>query len=1005
MIAKTIDNMRVIKILCFLMFLSVCTYAQTTRVSGTVTDGEGGMGIPGVSVTVQGASSGSITDVDGHYTIEATPEDVLVFSFVGYEKATRKVGNQTQIDVALKEDLVSLEEVVVVGYGTTKKSDLSGSVSSVDAEKISAFPALSAVQTLQGRAAGVQIQSNNGGQPGADYNIKIRGGTSINASSDPLRVVDGFVGGEMPPPEDIASIEILKDASATAIYGSRGANGVILVTTKRGKAGEMKIDFNSSYSVQEVLNRLDLLDANQFTSYIQEINPNYENFGSNTDWQDVVYRPGYISNNQLSVSGGSDDIRYYVSGTYFDQEGVVIGSDYNRYTINSNLDMSPKEFLNLGISLYGRRSSNNGVNTQESSGGSGSAGIISSAFRFNPDIGIYNSNGDFAISEVGDDIDNPYALGTEYVRERVTDRFQANTYGELELADWLKFKSTLGISFNNWRDGEFRPTTLLGGAGRGGVAELEARKQSNWLNENYFTFSKDFNGHETSLVTGYSFQKNRNEAWSAGSSGYVTNSGEFWALQQGAIPLTPESGVSESIIKSYYARANYSYQGKYVATFTGRYDGASNFSKNRKWAFFPSGALAWDMKGEPFLENVDFLSRWKWRVSYGLVGNQAIGAYQSLARFRSIYGSRGGQLVNAIRLSNLANENLTWETTTQLNVGADIGFFNSRLNLTADYYQMTTTDLLFARDLPAYVGVGSQFQNIGAIENKGFELAISSVNLTGELRWNTDFNISFNRNKILELPDNGADIFYSYAPGHLGLGRDNQVMRVGQPLGVFYGFVYEGIYQNGDEFLEGSGFEKEAGGEKFKDLDGDGKLTYDKDRQIIGDPNPDFIWSLNNSFNYKGFDLNIFFQASQGNDMLSYTLLELNNLSGANNATTEALDRWTPMNPNTDVPKASSNRTRRISTRYVYDASYIRLKNLSLGYILPKNMVERVNLRNVRLSVSAQNLLTITDYPGLDPEVGYGNSRNNAAGNLYQGLDYGSYPNVKAYTLGINIGL
>ncbi|WP_224994786.1 TonB-dependent receptor [Cesiribacter sp. SM1] len=1003
--SKILHKCKEIYLFLILMFMAVFAQAQAKKVTGVVTDKVNGGSLPGVSVTIQNSSLGTVTDINGQYSIEAAPDDVLIFSFIGYEKSSVKVGNSTQIDIALQEDIESLEEVVVVGYGTTKKSDVSGSVSSVEAEKLTAFPALSAVQTLQGRAAGVQIQSNNGGQPGADYSIQIRGGTSINASSRPLQVVDGFVGGEMPPPEDIASIEILKDASATAIYGSRGANGVILVTTKRGKAGEMRIELNSSYAVQEVLNRLDLLDANEFTEYIQEINPGYENFGANTDWQDVIFRQGYISNNQLSVSGGSDQLRYYVSGTYFDQKGIVLGSEYNRFTLSSNLDIKPKQFLNLGLNLYARRSTNNGINTQESSGGSGSAGIISSAFRFNPDIGIYNENGDLTISEVGDDIDNPYALGTEYVRERVTDRFQANTYGELTFTDWLSFKTTLGMTFNNWRDGEFRPTTLLGGAGRGGVAELEAMKQSSLLNENYITINKSFSDHQTSLVAGYSFQQYRNESWAAGGSGFITNSSSFWALQQGAVPTTPESGLSESSIKSYYGRLNYSYQSKYILTFTGRYDGASNFSKNNKWAFFPSGALAWDMTAEPFLQDVNFLSRWKWRVSYGVVGNQAIGPYQSLARFSSIYGSRNGQLVNAIKVDNLANDNLSWETTRQFNVGADIGLFKGRINLTADYYDMETTDLLFARELPAYTGVRFQYQNIGAVGNKGFEFAISSRNLVNQLKWTTDFNISFNRNTVLELPDNGADIFYANAPGHLGLGSDNQVIRVGEPLGVFYGFVYDGVYQSGEEILEGSGFESEAGGERFVDLNGDGKLTFDGDRQIIGNPNPDFIWSLNNSFNYKGFDLNVFVQASEGNDMLSYTLLELNNLSGSNNATAEALNRWSADNTNTDIPKASRSRARKISTRYIYDGSYIRLKNIALGYVLPRSLVESIKLSNVRISVSAQNLFTITDYPGLDPEVGYGNANGNAAGNLYKGLDYGSYPNVKSYTLGVNISL
>ncbi|MEL7144922.1 MAG: SusC/RagA family TonB-linked outer membrane protein [Bacteroidota bacterium] len=817
-------------------------------------------------------------------------------------------------------------------------------------------------------------------------------------------MVDGFVGAEMPPPEDIASIEILKDASSTAIYGSRGANGVILITTKRGAEGVVKIDFSSAYSRQSVLNRLELLNADQFTSYIQEINPGYSNFGSNTDWQEEIYQPGYILNNQLSISGGSKNVRYYLSGTAFNQEGVIIGSDYNRYTANSNLDIDARDNLKIGLSLYGRRSTSRGVSTQESSGGSGRAGAVSSALRFNPDIGIRNNDGSFTISAVGDDIDNPFALVTEYDRELVNDRFQGNTYAELSLNKWLKFKSTLGIFVNNRRNGEFFPTTLLRGAGDGGRAVLETEKRSSLLTENYFSVNKKINDSDLSVVLGYSFQKNRREELEARGSGYLTNSASFWALQNGATLDFPFSRLTESFIKSYYTRINYSILAKYIFTVSGRYDGASNFSKNNKWAFFPSAAVGWDMKGEPFLENINFLTQWKWRASYGLSGNQAIGPYESLSKLESIYHSSNGDIVNGVKGGDLANPNLTWETTTQLDLGIDIGLMEGRINLVLDYYRKVTDDLLFERPLPAISGRSSQLQNIGSVENKGFDFMIDSKNLVGDFQWETNFNISFNRSKILELPDNNADIFYGSAPGHFLLGDDTQVLRVGQPVGVFFGFTYDGIYQNGDEFLPGSGFEREAGGEKFVDINGDGSLNND-DRTVIGDPNPDFTWALNNTLSYKNFDLNIFLQGAHGGEMLSYTLMELDILSGANNATTTALRRWTPINPNTDIPKASNGRSKRVSTRWIYDASYVRVKNVVLGYSFPKSYLEKFKIRSFRVYVSAQNLLTFTSFSGLDPEVGYRNSSNNRNGNIMRGLDYGSYPNVRNYTVGIKIGL
>jgi len=978
--------------------------AQNFSVKGKVTYQEDGKAfeLPGASVIVKGTTRGTTTNINGDFSINVTKGDVLIVSFIGYKDEEVTIQSETFLNVDMKSDIAALSEVVVVGYGAIRKSDLTGSVSSVDEAAITAFPALSAIQTLQGRATGIQIQSANGGEPGSSFNIRIRGGNSINASSNPIRVVDGFLGAEMPPPEDIASIEILKDASATAIYGSRGANGVILITTKKGTVGEIKIDVNSSYSVQQVLNRLDLLNANEFTSYIQEINPNYENFGGDTDWQDEIYRNGFISNNQVSVSGGSEKIKYYISGTAFNQQGVILGSDYERYSLNSNLTIEANDFLSIGVNAFGRRSSNSGIRTQESSGGAGRAGAVSSAFRFNPDIGIFNNDGDFAISEVGDDIDNPYALVSEYVREDLSDRLQMNTFAEITLLDWLKFKTTLGATVRNSREGEFYPTTLLRGAGLGGRAEMETRKSTSLLNENYFSANKAFSSSNLNVVVGYSYQVDDDERLSARGSNYLSNSGSFWALQNGSTLDFPESRIAQRVIKSFYSRANYSVLDKYIFTFTARYDGASNFAKNKKWAFFPSAAIGWDMMAEPFLQNQDIFNQWKWRVSYGLTGNQSVGPYGSLALLESIYGASGDNLVNAVRGGNLENPNLSWETTNQLDIGADIGLLRGRINLTADYYQKTTYDLLFARRLAAITGRDSQFQNIGRLENKGFELSINSKNLVDKVLWTTAFNISANRSKILELPDDNNDIFYDSSPGHF-LMNDTQILRVGEPIGTFWGFVYEGVYQNGEEFLNGSGFEQEAGGEKFRDITPDGTLNND-DRTIVGDPNPDFIWALNNTFNYKNFDLNIFIQGSQGGEMLSYTLMELDILSGANNATTTALDRWTPTSPNTDVAKASSGRSKRVSSRWVYDASYARLKNISLGYTIPRARLEKLKMRSLRFEVSAQNLYTLTQFPGLDPEVAYGSS-GSQGGNLNRGLDYGSYPNVKNYTIGVKIGL
>lgn len=982
------------------------------QVSGRILD-ENGSPLPGANILEKGTTNGTTSDAEGAYTLSVMGENsVLIFSFIGYTSQEVVVGNKTEINVTLQPDLRTLNEVVVVGYGTIKKSDLTGSVSSVKGEELTAYPAIDAMQALQGRAAGVNITANNGA-PGSPLKVRIRGGTSINASSDPIFVVDGFVGGAMPPPEDIESIEVLKDASATAIYGSRGANGVIMVTTKRGKPGKTKIDFNSSYSSQTEINRLDLLNAEQFTDYISEARPGFVSAGANTDWQDQIFRTGAIQNYQLSLSGGNESVSYYLSGSYFDQQGVIINSEFDRFSVTSNINVKASDKFNFGLNLFARRNSSHGVRTQEGSGGL-TPGVVASAFKFEPDQGIYKPDGTYTTARLNDPHDNPYAVATELKNESLTDRFQGSVFGEYSLLKDLKFRTTFGATTNNGRVGQHSPTTLSEGRSVGGSASVNGYKSTLLLNENYLTYNKSFGEkHNLTAMAGYSFQSSSSESWGGRGQNFLTDAFSFWGLGSSSVWQAPNSNLTEWQISSYYGRLNYSFSDRYMFTVNARYDGSSNFSRNNKWAFFPSGAFAWNMKNESFMSGVDAVSFWKWRVSYGLTGNQAIGPYQTLARFSTVFAVIDGQTVNAVRPTTVANNDLTWETTAQLNVGTDIGFFNDRINLTAEYYRMVTSDLLFNVQLPQYSGYTSQLKNIGEVENKGIELTLSSRNIDRALKWDMDVNFSANRNKVLSLPG-GNDIQYGSGPGHLvGLGN-TQVLREGYPVGSFFGWIYDGVYQEGDDFIPGGGFEQSAGGEKFRDIDGirdaEGNLTGQpdgmlnaNDMTIIGNPNPDFIWGWNNDLKIGNFDLNIFFQGSQGNDILSYTLLELNLLSGINNATTEALNRWTPTNTDTDVPKATTGRTRRVSTRWIYDGSFVRLKNLALGYTLPASLLERMKISKFRVYVSAQNILTLTDYEGYDPEVNY-RSEGGTNGNRNLGLDYGSYPNAKSYTVGLNIG-
>ncbi|AUS06333.1 SusC/RagA family TonB-linked outer membrane protein [Pseudotamlana carrageenivorans] len=986
--------------LMFLMLLGTYLQAQEKNVSGTVTSSEDGISIPGVNILLKGTTTGTSTDFDGVFNIQVPGKDaVLQFSYLGYVTKEVVVGDNSNLSVVLQVDENELEEIVVIGYGTVKKSDVSGSVSSVKAAELTAYPTLSAEQALQGRAAGVSVQSNNGGEPGAPIKVRIRGGTSINASSDALIVVDGFVGASMPAPEDIASMEVLKDASATAIYGSRGSNGVIMVTTKKGTSTKPTLELNTSYSVQNVNNTIDLLDANEFATYRKAYSANYNQGPANTDWQDLIYATGSISNTQLAFSGGSETSKYYISGNYYTQDGVVMNSNLERFTVLSNIDIDVTDNFKVGLNVFGGRSAKDGVSTQAQTGGTGGGDVISSAYRFAPDLDIYNADGTYTINSLGDDIDNPYALAKESIDERSVDTYRTNFYAAYEIIEGLELKTTFGFSSVNTQIGKFKPTTLLAGAGVGGEATLENRRSTNVLSENYLTYKKTVGNHNFTLLGGYSYQKNKNEGSLAGARSFVTNEVSYRNLEGGAVTMQPSSFLDETELISVFGRVNYEYASKYIFTFTARRDGSSNFSKNNKYAFFPSGAIAWNMGNENFLKDSNVISNWKWRASYGATGNPSISPYETLAKFSSVYGVVGDQQVNSVVLTDFANDNLKWETSKQLDLGVDVALFNNRLELTFDYYNIQTEDLLFPRPLPEYSGVSSQIQNIGELKNEGYEFSLNSRNIANEdFTWSTAFNFSTNKNEMVTLPD-GDDLFIDSAPGHF-LQRQTQVLREGESVGSFYGYEYKGVYQGGT-LPDGTATlssDSAPGGELFADLNNDGEITT-ADRKIIGDPTPDFTMGLNNDFRYKNFDMNLFFQASVGGEILNYTLLELG--SGVSNASADMVNAWSTTNTDTNIPRPEV-REKRITSRYVYDGSYVRLKNLSFGYNIPGTVLSKLSLEKARIYISGQNLLTFTDYPGADPEANYRND-NNQRSNTNVGLDYGSYPNVKTFTMGLNL--
>lgn len=1004
-------------ILSFLLFATFGAFSQQ-KVTGKVTDGVIGGGIPQVNIQIKGTSLGTSTDFDGNYSITTkNASDVLIFSYLGYKTKEIAVEGKSVINVKLMEDASALDEIIVVGYGSRKKNDVTGAVSSVKAAELNAFPVLDAAQALQGRAAGVVIQSNNGGEPGAPISIKIRGNTSISANSSPLIVVDGFVGATMPQATDIESLEVLKDASATAIYGSRGSNGVIMVTTKKGKNGRLNIELNTTYAVQNTANKLDLLNANEFTAYQNQVRANngnttlYPQGSADTDWQDLIYRAGNTVNHQLSFSGGSDKINFYASGNYFNQDGIIINSGFERMTFLTNVDAQVNDKLKLGLNLFGSRGTKNGVATQSTgSGGVGAGGddVISLAMRYAPDRPVYNADGSYnSGNSVGDLVDNPFAVATERVDETKTDIFRANFYANYDLLENLAFRTTFGFSSENETQGTYNPSTLFVTASAvGGRASITNARRTNVLNENYITYTKEIGKGSLTLLGGISYQKTTTEAFSAAGTGFISDSFSYYALDKATGLLQPDSSLSEVEIQSQFGRLNYDFDDKYLFTATVRRDGASNFAANNKYAIFPSAALGWKVSNENFLKDSEIVSNLKFRASYGITGNPSIAPYQSLARFASLYASSNGQTVNAITPDQPANPDLKWESSYQTNIGVDLGLLQNKIIVSLDYYNIDTKDLILGNNgIPEYFGFANDeiLTNLGEINNQGFEISLNTRNISNEnFTWSTDFNLSTNKNKVAALI-NDADLFDDASPSYFSHDRTH-VLRVGEEVGLFWGYEYAGVYQGGTlpagtATLAGG----VAGDPLFVDQDGSNSIS-EADRTTIGNPNANFTFGLTNNFSYKNFDLNIFFQGSQGGDIMNLTKVQLTN-GDANTTRDNFNNAWTTTNTNTNVPRVGNNSNREISSRFVEDGSFIRLKNIALGYNLPLDITKKLGMENVRFSISGQNLLTFTNYSGLDPEVSYfgGGGANNVKSNTAQGFDFGNYPTVKTVNFSLNI--
>ncbi|QHT71472.1 TonB-dependent receptor [Rhodocytophaga rosea] len=1014
-----------------LLFTSVWLEVMAQQqVTGKVTDSKGEP-LPGVNVLVKNTTIGSVTTQDGNYSVSVPPENtILVFSYIGYITQEITLNGRSGIDITLSEDLQSLEEVVVVGYGTVKKSDLTGSVSSISSVELKAIPVATFDQALQGRAAGVQVVQSTGA-PGGGTNIRIRGTSSVNASSEPLYVIDGMlinsnsgetsIGGRGPAvnplatinPSDIESIEVLKDASATAIYGSRAANGVILITTKRGKAGKASVNFESYYGVQTVTKKLDLLNATQFAQLVNEANQNAqltpvytnpESFGEGTDWQEELFRQAPIANFQLSLTGGNDKTQYAIGGGFFTQNGIVEGSDLDRYSFRTNLNTDVNEKLKVGVNLSYNRTINNGVLTGP---GPVVQGVVYNALLFNPILPVYDPlrPGGYTFQhDRRDAIANPVAEAKEYISTTTTSRLLGTVFAEYEIVEGLSLRSSFGIDGLSTKSNSFGPNFLKrteNSKGEAGVSTLEALT---WLNTNTLTYNKEINqDHTINALLGFEMQQFRNESVNSYAFGFPESRTGWHDIGSADNPQTTTNGELEWSILSYFGRINYSLKNKYLFTLTGRADGSSKFAEGNKYGFFPSAAFAWRVSEEEFMKSNNFINDLKFRASYGVTGNQAIPPYGSLALIGQIgqgvfSTSSGSEAFRGREPVSYPNRNLKWETTKQANIGVDLSVLEGRLGATVEVYHKNTEDLLLGTPIPYTSGFETTLLNIGNVQNRGIDIALNSVNIDGNIRWTTSVNVSVNRNKITNLARE-EDI-------NLGIGGN--ILREGEPIGTFFGYVFDGIYQTDDEAKNSpviAGQNPSAGDRRYKDISGpngmpDGVIN-DFDRTIIGSAQPDFTWGVNNTLTFKGITLSFFFQGSQGNEMVNQNLGDLANVNGRQNVLASAgLGRWTPQNPNNTYARALYTANDNVfSSRFVEDASYLRLKNLTLGYNFPASLLEKIKLSNARIYVSGTNLWTLTDYSGYDPEGNaYGGTTN------IVGVDFGGYPQAKTYTVGLNLG-
>lgn len=1048
---------------CMVCIAAIPSFAQTI-IKGTVRSAANQSPLEGAAVTLKGSTSGVITNSAGEFSIKASPKDLLLISSVGFESQAFLVGTNKTLSIKLNPAKNDLEDVVVIGYGRVNRKDLTGSVGSVNIAEMAKAPVKSFDDALSGRVAGVQVVSPDG-QPGALPTIVIRGGNSVTQDNSPLYVIDGFpienYNNNAINPADIESIDILKDASSTAIYGARGANGVIMITTKRGKMGRPIVTYNNYFGKQDNTNRVKVMNAQQYLGYTLEIdsinnvttdyllyniyhptlNPtgkfslaDYANEPT-IDWQDQIFQQSTMTNHNIAIRGGNKDTKYTLSGSIFNQVGNIIGSGYKRYQLRTTLDQNINSRLKVGINANYSYSITNG--TQVGGTYTTADALLISTWRYRPlaNIGgdinaLLNNAVDDAVVTATNYQWNPVLTATQQLNDKLGNLLTANAYLEYGVTNDLKLRLTAGANtsnietdiFNNSLSRLGNVNSAMGNGGPNG--SISNARVVNLISENTLTYNKVFaKKHQLNAVAGFTFGQNSSSFNRFSALKVPNESLGINGLNQG----TPGNNItnrSSNKMVSMLARVNYSYDSRYLATMSLRADGSSKFLGDNVWGYFPSGSFAWHFSREKFLKNNKILSEGKLRISYGMIGNNRVAdaAAYSLLNTGSTTGGQAGSyapnnnLVNGTYPGNLANPDLKWETTTEKDLGIDLGFFNQRLNITADLYEKTTTNLLLYASLPGTTGYLSAYENIGSVQNRGIELSVSGVVLkTKNFNWNSSFNISFNKNEVLALTSGQKYLttIVKWLSGNTIAASPGFIAQVGQPIGMFYGLQSDGVYQLSDFTLNGStyvlnagiptyGTSVKPGNWKFKDLNADGLIDVN-DLTTIGNPNPKFFGGFSNNFSWKNFDLNIFFQYSYGNEIMNINrlLMEggggISTVQGANQYVS-MVDRWTINNPSNQIAKAgSTNAPSFYPSRIVEDGSYIRLKTLNLGYNIKMKKLEQIGISNFRLFVSGQNLMTWTKYSGLDPEV------NSFASSLSPGVDYSAYPRAKVWTIGLDV--